>query len=193
MRLPSLICVLIALIGTNLWSQEKSPTQTPTYRVGKLPVGKLRPLYPITQAQNDKDLAWFNTPEGQAWLKSPQGKAIERVFANQQSDIERANNMIGELLKDEVASYIAITNLEKSQQLKGNPDLFHVKSDLLTFSCNSVPIDLNTVWVLTTDGRPALIADGRGAMAQADSAKACTERLKNIIQEMVATLDTPGH
>ena len=36
-------------------------------------------------------------------------------------------------------------------------------------------------------------ADASPAKARADSAMACVENLKNIVQEMVATLDAPGH
>jgi hypothetical protein len=189
MRLSAAICVLITLFGVNGFGQEKAQRFK---KIAPLPSQTGAPQIPMSR----DGLEWFDTAEGKAWQKSPQGKAILRGFSNAAIQIE---NLRAELVKSQSELIVAIAQLRQAQEVqsqqlkKGNPDLFHVKSDLLTFSCNSVPIDLNTVWVLAANGRTALIADGRAAKARADSAMACVENLKNIFQEMVSTLDTSGH
>jgi hypothetical protein len=176
MRLPAAFCVLIALFGTKGFCQEN--------------VQRLKKLGPLPQsqaaAQTDDDLAWFNTAEGRAWLKTPQGKAISKALSNLEGEIDKTNQHVRELLAGQVELNVAITKLERTQKPKADtesPDFSLVKLHLAGWkSACSQEMDKGVVMALA-EGKPALTY-------QAATALDCTEGLRNIMQEIVATLDT---
>jgi hypothetical protein len=184
MRLSAALCMVIALFGTNSWSQEK--------------VQRLKKLGPLPQseapAQTDKDLAWFNGAEGRAWLRTPQGRAITKTFSNVEAEIREANLHIQELLTQQFKLNVEVMSLQENQAR-----ILDLQTQTAT---NQAPkqIDLGDVKYHLADWKSycsqqfdraaALgLADGKSVNAyQGAAAMNCTEYLKTIVQGLVEAL-----